>query len=71
MTVTDPDGGQTETAAITYAAANGLLSGAGLTGAAGSYTLSAASAAARQRPRARHRPSRWSAEHLDGRLPSF
>ena len=48
VTVTDPDTGQTETAAITYSAANGTLSGAGLTGQAGSYGLSAASAAALQ-----------------------
>ena len=48
VTVTDPDTGQTETATITYAAANGTLAGTGLTGAAGSYTLSAGSAAALQ-----------------------
>ena len=48
VTVTDPDVGQTETATIAYTAANGTLAGAGLTGAAGSYSLSAGSAAALQ-----------------------
>ena len=48
VTVTDPDTGQTETATIAYTAANGTLTGAGLAGAAGSYSLSASSAAALQ-----------------------
>ena len=48
VTVADPDSGQTFTAAITYTAANGILSGTGLTGSAGNYSLTASSAAALQ-----------------------
>lgn len=46
--VVDPDVGQTLTVAITFSAANGALFGAGLSGSAGSYTLTAASAAQAQ-----------------------
>jgi hypothetical protein len=45
VTVADIDG-DTVSLAINYTAANGVLSGAGLSGSAGSYTLSAASPAA-------------------------
>lgn len=45
VTVADTDGGSLSLA-ISYNAANGMLSGAGLTGSAGSYNLSAATPAA-------------------------
>ena len=48
VTVTDPDAGQTETLTITYAAANGRLSGAGFVGQPGSYSGAFASATAAQ-----------------------
>ena len=44
LTVTDPDVGQTETVTVRFAGANGVLSGVGLTGSDGVYTVTGSAA---------------------------
>ena len=45
VTIADPNSGATDTLTISYSAADGTLSGTGLSGAAGAYTLSGTAAA--------------------------